>query len=337
MKTSKLIIAIIALAIVATTVAVVSCKKEKQEQTLNKVEQSAQHADNMDEYLISFKNKLLSAQKGEETISLEQAQRDLGNLLNFDFGDANYPTTVFHHDTLFTNITLTNDGQVDLSQLAATYLNLRNQVQNAFNQVNLPEKTVYSISCIFDNNSKNNETQVTLVLTTRAFEETTTNSDDWRAGNRAGKCDGTLVGFWGAPEQIVSMLCSNLGNWSCINGRVYFTEEGQCYIESNEPEMSDPNSPSYHRLFYIHDPTGQLNLKNTCLSSTELLYYYNQAASLHTTCGQYFHPTPFPSNHVVRDYYIEYQESSFGSHKTAWWKIYLWHAKLNCTETPILD
>ena len=337
MKKSNSIIAIICLTIVATAVAFVSCKKEKQEEKTYNVEQSVQNSDNMDEYLISFKKRLLSAQKGEETISLEQAQRDLGNLLNFDFGDANYATTVFQHDTLFTSITLTNDGQVDLSQLAATYLSLRNQVQNAFNQVNLPEKTVYSISCILDNNSKNNETQVTTVLTTRAFEEITINPDDWRAGNKAGKCDGTLVGFWGAPEQIVSMLRSNMGNWACVNGRVYFTDPGQCYIEANEPEMIDSNSPSYHRLFYRYDPTGQLNLQNTCLPSTELQYYYNQAVSLHITCGQYFHPTPFPSGHVVRDYDIEYKESSYEYHKTAWWKIYIKHAKLNCTETPLLD
>ena len=156
MKKSRLFLAIIAMAIIATTVAAVSCKKEKQEQALNNSEQNAPCFDNMDEYLISFKNKLLSAQKGEEIISLEQAQRDLGNLLNFDFGDANYATNTIHYDTLSTKLTLTNDGQVDLSQLAATYVNLQNQVQNAFNLVNLPEKTVYSILCFFDNNNKNN-------------------------------------------------------------------------------------------------------------------------------------------------------------------------------------
>lgn len=65
MKKSKTLIAIIAMVIVATAVAVVSCKKEKQEQKSNNVEQSVQNSDNMDEYLMSFKKKLLSAQKGE--------------------------------------------------------------------------------------------------------------------------------------------------------------------------------------------------------------------------------------------------------------------------------
>ena len=110
MKKFNSIIAIIALAIVATAVAVVSCKKEMQEQAMNNEKQGGLCYDNMDEYLMSFKKKLLSAQKGEETISLEQAQRDLGNLLNFDFGDANYPTDVYHVDTIHSKLTLINIG-----------------------------------------------------------------------------------------------------------------------------------------------------------------------------------------------------------------------------------
>lgn len=120
MKTPKSIIAIIALVIVATAVAIVSCKKEKQEQQSYNVEQSVQSADNMDEYLLSFKKKLLSAQKGEETISLEQARRDLGNLLNFDFGDANYVSNVFQHDTLYLKLTTKNE-MVDLAELSTVY------------------------------------------------------------------------------------------------------------------------------------------------------------------------------------------------------------------------
>lgn len=110
MKTRKLSFAIIVMAIGAIAVAVVSCKKEKHEQTTNKMEQSAQSSENTDEYLISFKEKLLSAQKGDESITIEQAQLDLGNLLNFDFGDANYASNVYEYDTLY--IALETNGEV---------------------------------------------------------------------------------------------------------------------------------------------------------------------------------------------------------------------------------
>lgn len=336
MKKKNLFITL-AVVIVAATVAFVSCKKEKQEQTSNNIEQGVQCSDNMDEYLISFKKKLLSAQKGDETISLEQAQRDLSNLLNFDFGDANYATNIFHDDTLSTRLSLTNDGQIDLSQLATTYLDLRNQVKNAYHLLDFPEKTVYSITCTFDNNIKDNGTQVTAILTTRAYDEITMGYDDWRAGNKAGKCDGTLVNFWGAPEEVTFRLRSHLGTWVCPTGRAYFTEEVWSWIESIDSGMYDSNSPCNHRLFYKHDPTGQLNLQNTCLPYSEIIYYYNQARVLDSICGSYFHPNPIPSDHVVTNYSIEYNEGSYSGSKTAWWKIRLKHAKLNCTDQPIVD
>ena len=157
MKNSKSIIAIIVLAILATIVTVVSCKKEKQEQKSYNAEQSVQCSDNMDEYLISFKNKLLSAQKGEETISLEQAQRDLGNLLNFDFGDANYPTNMYQVDSIHAKLTLTQ-GKVDLSQLAITYKETFDTILQTYHSIDLPEKSISSISCTFcENENKTNE------------------------------------------------------------------------------------------------------------------------------------------------------------------------------------
>ena len=77
----------------------VGCKKEKQEVKVCDVKPNNQVIGNMDDYLISFKKRMLSATKGDESISLEQAQRDLGNLLNFDFGDANYATDEIQYDT----------------------------------------------------------------------------------------------------------------------------------------------------------------------------------------------------------------------------------------------
>ena len=153
MKTNNRFIVAIVLVVVATLVSVVSCKKDNAKQTSNNTEQGLQNSDNMDEYLLAFKEKMLSAEKGGETITLEQAERDLGNLLNFDFGDANYATNVLHYDTVYSKLSSTN-GQVDYSHLACTYQDLFSQVIDAYHQVNLPEKSVYAISCDFDANKK---------------------------------------------------------------------------------------------------------------------------------------------------------------------------------------
>ena len=159
MKTIKLSFAIIAVAIMAIAVAVVSCKKEKQDTASNNTEQAVQSADNMDEYLISFRKKLLSAQKGSEFISLEQAQCDLGNLLNFDFGDVNYATNEYRYDTIHLNLELTN-GNVDLSHLASTYYEAVSSIIDVYNVIDLTEKSVYAVLCDFkESESKDSETE----------------------------------------------------------------------------------------------------------------------------------------------------------------------------------
>ena len=79
-KSSRLLFAAMIIVALAATL-FVGCKKEKDEKTTENAELSTLTNDNMDEYLMAFKKKLLSAEKGGETISLEQAERDLGNLL----------------------------------------------------------------------------------------------------------------------------------------------------------------------------------------------------------------------------------------------------------------
>ena len=79
------------------SIAVVSCKKESHSSDSRPSEKSVQKDDNMDERLTAFRNKLLSTEKGGETLSLEDANRNLCDLLNFDFGDANNPTDEFRY------------------------------------------------------------------------------------------------------------------------------------------------------------------------------------------------------------------------------------------------
>ena len=328
------IIAILSLMAAAFVVAVVSCKKDKENTTQETPITEMAAADNMDEYLMAFKKKLLSAQKGDETLSIEQAQSDLGNLLNFDFGDANYASNVFHHDTLYTRLQLT-DGQVDLSQLAMAYQVVYEQIKDAFRQVDLPDKTIYAIYCSIEGNNRDSDTEVVTVLTTRSYDESISwNTDDWRAGNKKGRCDGYMAGIYGAPERVMAMLCYNMPQYGCLNGRVYFTDYTLAFIEPNVDNsyLYDANAPRQHRLFYEMDLLGN-DLSLTCIPYEEQVYYYNQILTLPTTCANYFIPGPFPSNHVVTEYrYINYTEGNAGN--TAWWKLDVQHAKLNCS--PII-
>lgn len=321
MKKRNLFITI-ALVIVAATVAFVSCKKEKQEQKSNNVEQSAQSSDNMDEYLISFKKKLLSAQKGDETISLEQAQRDLGNLLNFDFGDANYPTNVYHFDTLHANLTLSN-GYVELSQLAETYNILIDQILNTFNNTDLPEKTVQLITCNFnESTSKNTDTEdVEIVLITRGYmgEDRATNSDYWRPMNRGGTCDGYLVGHIGAPEVVVQALTNNTDIHVCLHGeRVYYTDYASSTLNGENTCVNGD-----YRIYYSTIP----NQNTVCISDAVLNVYKNNILDYWRNGG--FSPDK-PLDHSLTGWYIQFVELI----DAYTWIVTAYHAKPNCTDIP---
>lgn len=323
---NKSVLAIIAMAIMATTVAVVSCKKEKQVQISNKEEQSSLCFDNMDEYLISFKKKLISAQKGSETISLEQAQRDLGNLLNFDLGDANYPTDVNHFDTLHANLTISN-GYVELSQLAETYTIVIEQILDAFNNIDLPEKTIQLITCNFkESNSKDTDSEdVEIVLVTRGYtgEGEATNTDFWRPMNRGGTCDGYLVGSIGAPEVVMQALSSNTDIRVCPNGgRVYYTDYA-CSILYG----ADTNVNGNYSIYYSTIP----NQYTVCISDDVLDLYRDNILDYWNNGG--FYPVK-PLDHALCAWLIEFVYLNELCAYT--WNVTAYHAKPNCTDNPPL-
>lgn len=332
MKKSNSILAITVMAIMVAAVAIVSCKKEKQEQK-NYTEQSVQTSANMDDYLIAFKEKLLSARKGEEMISIEQAQRDLGNLLNYDFGDANYATNVFQYDTLKGRVILNND-QIDFSELAVTYNEAVNQIIEAYDRVSLNEKSVYSIYCTIKNPScdADDSVDVELILVTRGFDIGDTKygtTSSWRPTNRGGTCDGSCIGILGAPEVIRNWLNADLSTLMCPNGRVYFTDNASSYVDAYQQALYDSNSPCFYQL-YVYWGRPEYD----CLAPSEVLYFYNQAVDIKNNKRYLFYPS-IDSDHVIIAHSIELRYHEYYTNGTFAlphiWRLYVEHAKPNCT------
>ena len=287
MKNKKFNLAIIMMVVAAIiSVAVVSCKKEDNKTTKSETQvDNMSSIDNMDEYLISFKNKLLSAQKGEETISLEQAERDLGNLLNFDFGDANYASNVFHLDTLNAQLVV-KDGMVDLYQLAITYNEAFTQIAKAYESVNLPEKSVYTISC-----SIQQDGNVVLVLTTRGIvshsgdsrnitinpDKTGFNpSDCWSVYFGLGNCDGTDLGY-DHVSVLQLVYHNNLGVLGCINGQVYYTDISYGTFDAlNYAESGNPSFNQGYRMWVGND----MEFHYGSVPYNEMVYYYDNLCDI---------------------------------------------------------
>ena len=149
MKNYKTILAITAMAILATAVAFVSCKKET-ENTLNPKNNNTQLTSNinniedMNAYLKDFKQKMLES-KSDEILSLDDAAWHLSSLANYDFGYANVEFTDILFDTLYFNVLVT-DGGVRLSDLAVSYAAISTAIDSYYQSLELENRHFRYIS-----------------------------------------------------------------------------------------------------------------------------------------------------------------------------------------------
>ncbi len=332
MKKSKVILATITMAILAISMAVVSCKKEKQEQTQNNMEQSERSSENMDAYLLSFKEKLLSAEKGGELLSLEEARLNLSDLLNFDFDDANYPSDVYQVDTIHAQLRLTQ-GQVELSQMAITYKDAVNSIRETYHGINIPEKSVLCILCSFNElETKGEEIEdVEIIVVTRGFigDSILPNDHDtlsWHPKNEAGTCDGQYINQYGGPDIIRRWIFYGKGTPYCPNGRVYYTNTadwitfGHLHYDPIESEF----------LIYTSFAPNQ---DTVCISHDKMEYYYHNIFSI-------YHQQPFGTHHIILQEvdhrhvtgYVQALQQYLSFYT---WKVNFRHGKINCTNDPV--
>ena len=144
MKKRNLFIAALLVA-AATTVAVVSCKKENQDALLNNTQPAKAFTppvvDDMNAYLKDFKQKMKDSQgsKDGETLSLEEAAWHLSSVANYDFARVNVQYTDLRYDTLYYQVNVAN-GQVALSDLNTIYESMANDIDAFYQSLDLYEK-----------------------------------------------------------------------------------------------------------------------------------------------------------------------------------------------------
>ena len=339
MKKHLLIVAAIVIA-AATAITVVSCKKDKTEESNPSSENVAkniitpenENTDNMDEYLLSFKEKLQNATKDGETISLEQAQRDLGNLLNFDFGDANYATDTLLFDTLHIKL-LHSEGMVELSQLAETYYNAFNQILASYRALNLPEKSVYSILCKHDDawNNKNANDDISIIVTYRGFTGNNSipmsghDTLSWHPRRIDYSCDDPSI-FGGGALIMQNWLNNSQLPMACLNGgRIYYTEEGDWFKKGYD--TYDPITEQY-KVFTVF--TNRID--TVCISHDDMEYYY------HNILNYYYQEKP--AGHSMEFVHVDcfcipisQPNPDYHPGDCWYWRIWIRHGKINCTNT----
>lgn len=158
MKNKKLFITIASM-VLATVIAMVSCKKEIPNALQNNSVQQEKafvvpDVDDMNAYLKDFKQRMLSSTKGDdETLSLDEAAWHISSLANYDFGHANVEYDDVRFDTLCEQVNITN-GKVLLYDLASAYDNISTNIDKFYHSIILENKHFRFINVFINEDGK---------------------------------------------------------------------------------------------------------------------------------------------------------------------------------------
>lgn len=294
MKKVRLLMGVLALVVLAAVI--IACTKEKEKEVAQNISEMevVSIEDDMSAYLKQFKEKMQMVSKGNETLSMEDARWHLEAVLNYTYGDAGYQTSEIQRDTFCCNL-LVQGEEIALAQLNEAFVLLSQNVENAYADCNLAEKSILSIQVLFDNNNKkDDDVVITGVLTTRGlgimdwlpwFDSTdywsdysiTYNGQTW--GN--GKC-GPYSGQYpnsGAPHELTIMANLRIPLYGCQRGyRMFLTDISPVEIyPEDDLFLMDNNSPCGYMIYYnSNDPYDPSHNPSHCIPPEDMNYYLDK-------------------------------------------------------------
>ena len=123
----KLVATVATLLVAAAGVITFEACNKKNEVANNIPELNVAELSDMDKEMILFGEKMKAAQKGGETMQLEEAIRNLSNYENFKMCDASRYSTDMERLTIESIIPVT-EGNVYLSDINSLYENTKNKI-----------------------------------------------------------------------------------------------------------------------------------------------------------------------------------------------------------------
>ena len=183
--------------------------------------------------------------------------------------------------------------------------------------------------------SKDDEADIQFVITTRgtqpeplkiSYDET----DNWRVHALRGKCDGTCVG-----NDHLTMLKKVYYNTretiGCVNGRLYYTDNGYCDFNGVGFPEESPSAPYYNMGFRLWCGTAS-NIYTYCVGYEEMYYYLNNLRDiLDNWMFLDTDQTVISIELSIEPYYSSY----YGNLLTT--RCDFEYATVNCTDDPISD
>ena len=258
--------------------------------------------DDMSAYLKQFKEKMQSATRGDESLSLEDAQWHLEAVLNYTYGEAGYQTTEIQCDTFYYELP-TDGNEVTLARLNEAFITLSKDVENAYADCNLPEKSILAIQTVFGNESKDDDIVVRTILNIRGFVTIPMwfdSTDYWNEGyhdygdgyiEAGGKC-GPYVGEHpesGAPFELTRKLNLRIPDYGCFQGSGYFTDIEHIVLSRHEHYyypydnfVYDENSPCHYKIYYRNEDPHEPWASNPggCICPEDMNYYLSKGPEL---------------------------------------------------------
>lgn len=284
MKKARIVMGAMALTIAAAMI--IACTKEKE----NRVAQdngeltTVSKEDDMSAYLKHFKEKMQSAEKGNETLSLEDARWHLEAVLNYSYGDAGHLTSDIQCDTFQSKLP-TDEGFVTLSDLGQVFNLISQKVEQTIAECTLPEKSLLSIQTNILSERENGYTTLQSLIKIRGLSPYPVHgyvdsTDYWYEDDYSGKCGpyvGTCLGK-GAVQVIKEKIVLNKPITACNGGTLYYTDFQNIPIGENMAwNLFDINSPHGYRVPCIICPSNEAPV---CFSPEDMNYYIKEGLKL---------------------------------------------------------
>lgn len=287
MKNKFFIIAAIIIAITAITI--VSCKKDKTEESNPSSENIAKNYElsDMDKAMIAFGEKMKAAsnEKSGESMPLADALNTLSNYQNFTMCDASNYSIEMLTDTIHSSLSI-SEGDVLLSELNRFYETTKSEILCKFNSLEGSQKAIYSIKSVVDTTQRNNlETfsgTLDVIIITRLIDSIPPIMPNplvfdtaayWFEFDSLGKCAHYFCTYVGRDcvTEINTRIKTQVSSVGCGDGYIaYFTDEETYTIFAKE--LSDPLSPN-GRYAWPYRPLWE---EIQCVSPDEMNYYLNK-------------------------------------------------------------
>ena len=261
---------------VAATVAVVSCRKEKEPQVEAEVPQADAQMQAEIDRIVGFKKqvetrKANSGMKSAETVTLDEAMNNIVDLFNVTYTEpmAYYTESERHEFTI--SVALTADGSVLVDDVVSAYGQALAHAREAYHASTLPDK---AYQCLMVTCTPQRDGTVDLLFDGKYGTKTDqplpptphidgpfSNGDNWQCGGLyTGKCDNPS-----APGDAVEKLNEQL--FIRISEDYPVAPAGKRTVFINEFPL-EFSGPEYPGVFYTED------LNETCIGWMYMNDYY---------------------------------------------------------------